>query len=89
MFNPIFKENVQGAETSRELFICRTKITYVKEAYSVDQKVINGHKNPSDSGSAGSAYEKPYSPSDPFHTYICFHVFMAQRNDNIVFWKMI
>ena len=38
-----------GAETSRELCICRTGITYVKEAWSVDQKVINGHKNPSDS----------------------------------------
>ena len=38
-----------GAETSRELCICRTKITYVKEASGIDQKVIDGHKNPSDS----------------------------------------
>ena len=45
MFNPIHP----GAETSRELCICRTRITYVKEAWSIDQKVINGHKNPSDS----------------------------------------
>ena len=37
-----------GAETSRELCICRTRITYVKESLSVDQKVINDHKNPSD-----------------------------------------
>ena len=36
-------------ETSRELCICRTRITYVKEAYGIDQNVINGHENPSDS----------------------------------------
>ena len=48
MFNPIFKEN-PGAETSRELCICRTRTTYVTKALSEDQKVINGHKNLNDS----------------------------------------
>ena len=47
------QSNIQGecpgTETSRELCICRTRTTYVKEASSVDQKVINGHKNPNDS----------------------------------------
>ena len=47
------QSNIQGecpgAETSRELCICRTRITYVKEALNVDQKVINDHRNPSDS----------------------------------------
>ena len=47
------QSNIQGecpgAETSTEFCICRTRITYVKEAQSIDQKVINGHKNPSDS----------------------------------------
>ena len=33
----------------RELCICSTRITYRKEALSVEQKVINGHKNPNDS----------------------------------------
>ena len=47
MLNPIFKENVQGQKNSREMCICRTRLTYVKEAQSVDQKVIDGHKNPS------------------------------------------
>ena len=47
------QSNIQGecpgAETSRELCICRTRITNVNEALSIDEKVINGHKNPSDS----------------------------------------
>ena len=48
MFNPTLKENVHGAETSREFCICRTRTTHVKEAQNIDPKVINGHKNPSD-----------------------------------------
>ena len=47
MFNPIVKENVQGRKhTERCAF---PEPTYAKKAPSVDQKVINGHKNPSDS----------------------------------------
>ena len=46
------QSNIQGecprAETSSELCICRTRITYLKEALCIDLKVINGHKNPSD-----------------------------------------
>ena len=47
MFNPIFKENVQGrniqgvVHLQNENYLCKASLKY--------QKVINGHKNPSDS----------------------------------------
>ena len=44
-----FQGECPGAETPTGFCICRTRITYVNEAKSIDQKVINSHKNPSDS----------------------------------------
>ena len=38
-----------GAETSKELCICRTRTTHVKKAWNEDQQVINDHKNPNGS----------------------------------------
>ena len=44
------QSNIQGecpgAETSRELYICRSRIIYVKEALNIDPKAINDHKIP-------------------------------------------
>ena len=46
MFNPIFKENVQGRKHPGSCAFAEKK---VKKALTVDQKVINGHRNPNDS----------------------------------------
>ena len=47
MFNLIFKEKVQGQKHQRSLYLQNQN--NLKEDFSIDQKVINGHKNPSDS----------------------------------------
>ena len=50
MFNPIFKENVQGQKhPGSSAFVEPELLVNVKEAWIIDQRVINGLKNPSDS----------------------------------------
>ena len=44
IFNPIFKENVQGREHPGSGAFAETEILSYRKSKSVDQKVKNGHK---------------------------------------------
>ena len=49
MFIPILKENFQGRKPPGSCAFAEPELLLCKETYSIDQKVINGHKNPNDS----------------------------------------
>ena len=48
MFNPIFKENVQGRKHPESWAFAEPVLLNNRKPIRVVQKVMNGHKNPND-----------------------------------------